>query len=114
LAQSSELEIRYMNDPIKFHVIAYQEAEVWLAQGVEYDILARAESFDLLPKAFSEAIAKTIAISAEFDLAPLTGIKPAPAKFKAMLDASNIVQAVDPVRFGKTAPRLDITFAKVA
>ncbi|OYU52401.1 MAG: hypothetical protein CFE27_06710 [Alphaproteobacteria bacterium PA1] len=103
-----------MNDPIKFHVIAYQEAEVWLAQGVEYDILARAESFDLLPKAFSEAIAKTIAISAEFDLAPLTGIKPAPAKFKAMLDASNIVQAVDPVRFGKTAPRLDITFAKVA
>jgi hypothetical protein len=71
-----------MNDPIKFHVIAYQEAEVWLAQGVEYDILARAESFDLLPKAFSEAIAKTVAIGAAFDREPLAGIKPAPAKFK--------------------------------
>lgn len=107
-----------MSDKIKFHVIAYQEADVWLAQGVEYDILARADSFDLLPTAFSEAVAKTVAIGAAFgaafDREPLDGIKPAPAKFKAMLDASILVQAMDPVRIGKTAPRLDITFAKVA
>lgn len=103
-----------MSDKIKFHVIAYQEADVWLAQGVEYDILARADSFDLLPKAFSEAVAKTVAIGAAFDREPLEGIKPAPAKFKATLDASIPVQAMDPVRIGKTAPRLYITFAKVA
>ena len=77
-----------MSDKIKFHVIAYQEADVRLAQGVEYDILARADSFDLLPTAFSEAVAKTVAIGAPFDREPLEGIKPAPAKFKAMLDAS--------------------------
>ncbi len=103
-----------MNDSIKFHVVAYQEADVWLAQGVEYDILARAASFDLLPQAFSDAVAKTIAIGAEFDQVPLAGIKPAPAKFKVMLDSSISVQAVDTVRIDKTAPSLDIRLAKVA
>ena len=103
-----------MSDEIKLHVIAYQESDVWLAQGVEYDILARADSFDLLPQAFSDAVAKTIAIGAALDRAPLDGIKPAPDKFKAMLRASIPVQAMDPVLIGKTAPPLDITFAKVA
>ena len=63
---------------IDISVISYQEGEVWIAQGLEWDITAQAPSLPEVRERFHEKLAREVAISLDLDKAPLSNIEPAP------------------------------------
>jgi hypothetical protein len=75
-----------MDNSEMMNVIAYQEGDVWIAQGIEVDIVARANTLDGLQSAFSRAVERTIIVSQRLHGSPFAGIGKAPDKFKTMFD----------------------------
>ena len=104
-----------MKDDQVINVIAYQEGDVWIAQGIEFDIVARANSPDAVPAAFSKAFAKTAAISHQLYGAPFTGVGRAPARFKGMFDnAQAQLVPVGLLDYGVEDTHVDIRLAAAA
>ena len=71
---------------IQISAVAFQEGDVWVVQGIEYDIVAHASEIDRLPAAFMRAIVENAYITEHLGRRPLEGIKPAPAHFRALFD----------------------------
>jgi hypothetical protein len=79
-----------MEKTININAIAYREGEAWIAQGIEYDIVAQASDVISLPDAFTRAVMENILITEQLGRKPLEGIKPAPSHFHAMFDIAKI------------------------
>jgi hypothetical protein len=88
----------------KIQAIAFKEGGAWVAQGIEYDIVAH--SFDpmTLPQAFMRAVLENILITEHLGRRPLEGIKPAPRRFHDLLD--DAITEMTPI---KQDPRVDIS-----
>lgn len=71
-------------------VVAYTDGDLWVAQCVEYDIAARADSLPKLPKAFGRALAANLSVNADLGREGFEGIGPAPAHFRTMFDGADI------------------------
>jgi hypothetical protein len=65
-------------------VVAYQEGPVWIAQGLEYDISAQANSLPAVRNEFMRVLFSNLAVCVELDLEPLEGIDSAPQEFWEM------------------------------
>lgn len=87
-----------MSNRIHINAIAYREGDAWIAQGIEYDIVAFANDVLKLPNAFSRAVLENICITEHLGRQPLEGVKPAPSRFQVMFDAAE-------VEFRETKPR---------
>jgi hypothetical protein len=104
-----------MKKSLTINVIAFQEGDVWIAQGVELDITARAKSPDAVPEAFSKAVAKTLLVSIGLSGKPFSGIGRAPKKFQDMFDKSLArLVPIAPLQFGDDAAHVDIRLAAAA
>jgi hypothetical protein len=104
-----------MKKGLTINVIAYQEGDVWIAQGVELDISARAKTPDAVPEAFSKAVAKTLMVSIGLDEKPFAGIGRAPKRFQDMFDkALARLVPIAPLQFGDNATNVDIRLAAAA
>ena len=75
-----------MPQKISITAIAYEEGGAWVIQGIEYDIVASAEDFQSLPKAFVRAVIDNVCITQHLGRKPLEGIGPAPERFRALFD----------------------------
>jgi hypothetical protein len=75
-----------MKGPITIRAIAFQEGDVWIVQGIEYDICTRAQNPASVPAAFMRAVAENACITQHLGRKPFEGIKPAPTRFKEMFD----------------------------
>ena len=73
-------------DTITISAVAFEEAGVWVVQGIEYDICTHAKDAPAFRPAFIRAIAENASITRQLGRNPLQGIKPAPARFKTMFD----------------------------
>ncbi len=93
-------------DTITISAVAFEEEGVWVVQGIEYDICTHAKDPASVPTAFMRAIAENACITQHLGREPLEGIKPAPARFKALFDEA--VTQVKPVRDGLGLPHLPI------
>jgi hypothetical protein len=94
------------------NVIAYQEGDVWIAQGIEVDIVARANSLDAVQVAFSKAVVKTMVVSQSLHGQPFAGIGKAPDRFKVMFDqAHSRIVPIVPLDFGANDTNVDIRLA---
>jgi hypothetical protein len=82
-------------ETIKINVLAYQEGEAWIAQGVEFDIYARAESLPKLPEAFGRALLANFGVNQELGRVGLEGIPPAPEKIRDAFRSSNLTLTDD-------------------
>jgi len=76
--------------PEKIDVIAFEAGEgLWIAQGIQYDVVARAKSVAGIREAFLRQIAANVALNAKFGREGLQGIPPAPEKFKRMFEEAS-------------------------
>jgi hypothetical protein len=71
---------------IHINAVAYQEGGAWIAQGIEYDIVAFADDPFRLADAFSRAVFENICITEHLGRNALEGVKPAPQRFREMYD----------------------------
>ena len=79
-----------MDHKIQVNAIVYEEEGVWIAQGVEFDIIAHAKDVGSLSDAFQRAILENILITQHLGRAPLQGIGPAPEKFRSMFESARL------------------------
>jgi hypothetical protein len=75
---------------IEISAVLYQEGAHWIAQGLEFDITAQADSLPDLKERFATKVAIEVAISLDMDKMPLEGIGRAPAQFWSMFDEAAI------------------------
>jgi len=68
--------------------VAFEEAGVWVVQGVDYDICAHAETAAAVPQAFARALAENARIAAHLGREPMAGVKPAPARFEQLFEGA--------------------------
>jgi hypothetical protein len=79
-----------MRNAININAIAYREGDAWIAQGIEYDIVAQASDVISLPDAFTRAVMENICITEHLGRKPLEGIKSAPPQFLEMFKSAKI------------------------
>jgi hypothetical protein len=98
------------------HAIAFQDGDVWIIQGIEYDIIARATTPADLPDAFMKAVAHNCFITQHEHGEPFKGIAAAPAKFRQMFEKAKAkLEAVAPtVEAPKAIKSVDIRLAAMA
>jgi hypothetical protein len=86
-------------DQFPVSVVLYENEGAWIAQGLEYDIVAHGSSSDEASKNFNKKFGAELAISMEVgDPSPLSGVPRAPQEFwdrynaikKADIDESEI------------------------
>ena len=82
------LEASWMKNAI--NAVAYKEGDAWIAQGIEYDIVAQADELIALPDAFERAVLENIRISEHLGRKPLEGIKSAPPRFLEMFESAKV------------------------
>jgi len=91
------------------NAVAFREGDVWVVQGIEYDIVAHAANLDALPMAFMRAVIENACISVHLGREPLAGIKPAPERFRRLFDQASVeVSPVKPVDREPLLPSSDI------
>ena len=94
-----------MSDLKTINAIVFKEGDLWIIQGIELDIVARASNVADAPQAFLRAVLDNAVITEELGRAPLAGISPAPERFRLMFErAKTALSLVDDV----TLPRLPI------
>jgi hypothetical protein len=75
--------------PVKLNAIAFQDVDgAWIAQCIQYDIVARAESLVQLPKVLEREVAANFCINAKLGRPDLSGIPPAPEHFRKAFEAA--------------------------
>lgn len=103
------MEFRQVN------AIAFQEGELWVVQGIEFDICAHAKDLDGVPNAFVRAVLANVAISEHLGREPLEGIRPAPERFREMFDRSRSeVRPVDEELGTKVPGRIRVATLQAA
>lgn len=75
-------------DTIKLNVLIYESGDLWVAQAIEADIAATADSLANLPRAIERAIVANLSINAKMGRSGLEGIPPAPEEFRLKFDNS--------------------------
>jgi hypothetical protein len=94
-----------MSDLKTINAIVFKEGDLWIIQGIELDIVARASDVADAPEAFMRAVVANAVITEELGRAPLAGIKPAPERFRLMFERAKT--ALSPVQ-DVTIPRLPV------
>jgi hypothetical protein len=72
----------------RFNAVAYECDGVWLVQGIEWDIRARAASEEDAPAAFLRAVRERIALDEHLGRKPLQGLRAAPPQFVEMFESA--------------------------
>lgn len=78
------------------HAIAFREGDLWVIQGIEYDITAHSAELGKLPRVFERALAHNAYITQRLGREPFGGIGPAPDKYRAMFEAATVALPADP------------------
>ena len=100
---------------IMIDVVAFEDRDGnWIAQGIQYDIVARAKSVGGLREAFMRQLAANLALNTRFGRSGLEGIPAAPDRFRALFeDAKEMLKPLSqpPSRIRE---KLDIRLADAA
>ncbi len=75
-----------MAQEIHIRAVAFREGDAWIAQGIDYDIVAHAGDPSELPDAFMRAVFENICITQHLGRTALQGIRPAPLRFAEMFE----------------------------
>jgi hypothetical protein len=89
---------------INIRAVAWQEGGQWVAQGIEYDIVAHANDISLLPRAFARAVAENLCISVHLGREPMQGIKEGPEKYREIYEQAEAMLSL--VRAPSLAPEI--------
>ena len=95
-------------DTIAIRVVVFKDDGNWVAQCLEYDIGAQAESMDLLNDRLKVVLMAEFKESMERHQAPFAGIDPAPERFQRMWErraqSFKVSPALAPWMIGQNNP----------
>ena len=96
-----------MGKEISMNAVAFQEENVWIVQGIEYNLVAMARSVQDIPKAFANILVERFHVAEHLGLDPFLGVGPAPDRFRQMFDeAMTEVKMVSPLSRANATVRL--------
>jgi len=72
------------------NAVAFKEGDVWVVQGIEYDIVAHAHDVTALPQAFMRAVVENMLITKQLGRRPFEGLKPAPERYRLLYEDAEI------------------------
>lgn len=103
--------------PIEISAVAYDEDGRWIVQGLEFDIVAQADSLLDAHDAFAIKVLAEIGISLDLDKEPLEDIGPAPTEFWTMFKVASMSVSAEmpPVRLSnhKVTPKIIFSRMKI-
>jgi hypothetical protein len=73
-------------DTIKLNVVVFEDGDLWVAQGIEVDIAARADKASKLPRAFERALVANLATNHALGRDGISRIPPAPQRYRELFD----------------------------
>ena len=73
-------------ETIKINVVVYEDGDLWIAQGIEYDIAAYADSLSQAVSKFERALIANLAMNVELGRPGLEKIGPAPQRFRELFE----------------------------
>jgi hypothetical protein len=73
-------------DTIEVNVVVFEDGDLWVAQGIEFDIAARADKASKLPRAFERALVANLATNHALGRDALDKIPPAPQRYRELFD----------------------------
>lgn len=74
---------------LQIRAVAFREGDVWVVQGVEYDIVAQTEDPADAPEAFARAVISTILVNRKLGRDGLEKINAAPDRFREMFEQAH-------------------------
>ena len=96
-----------MGREISMNAVAFQEGNVWVVQGIEYNLAVVARSVQDIPKAFANALVERFLVADHLKVDPFQGLGPAPQRFHQMFEDAMIeMKATRPVGKTETVVRL--------
>jgi hypothetical protein len=107
-----------MSTELYVRAIAFQEGGTWVAQGIDYDIVAHAASLTALPTAFTRAVLENACVTTRLGREPMEGIRPAPEHYRLMFEEAAIevrlIKDETPIGHRLPMPRVDVRLAEHA
>lgn len=76
-------------DTIELNVVIFEDGDLWVAQGIEFDIAARADKPSNLPRAFERALVANLATAHTLGHVALTGIPAAPQRYRELFEQAH-------------------------
>lgn len=96
-----------MDKPFSINAVAFQEGDVWIVQGIEYNLVARAHSVHDIAKAFVNLVVERFHVAGHLGLDPFKGVGSAPERFRSMFDAAQSeLRLAQPVEGAQATVRL--------
>lgn len=90
---------------IHVNALAFKQGDLWIVQGIEFDIVARANDLDSVPTAFTRALVANACVSQHLGREPLEGVPQAPDEFREMFErAKTEVRGLDVIPEGGVVP----------
>ena len=94
-----------VNVEVQLRALLFQEGDVWVVQGVEYDICAHGADIPKARLAFERALVEHCLILEHLGRKPMEGVPPAPDRFWAMFeDADEELQRVKAPTYPSAPP----------
>jgi hypothetical protein len=78
-----------MDKTFSINAVAFQQGDVWVVQGIQYNLVAVARNVQDVPKAFMNAVIERVHVAEYLGLDPFQGVGPAPERFHKMFDAAS-------------------------
>jgi hypothetical protein len=102
---------------LKIDVVAFMDRDGnWIAQGIQYDIAARAPSPLGLREAFQRQLLANLALNARLGREGLDGVPPAPDRFRALFEAAKeqLISVSPPAASRRGREEIDMRLAEAA
>jgi hypothetical protein len=93
----------------QLRAVAFKEGDVWVVQGIEYDVVAQTDDLFEVPAAFLKALISTILVNRKLGRADFDRLKPAPKKFERMFEEAQLeLNPTGPIEIGEPVSRPEI------
>ena len=93
-----------MTAAFNVNAVVYQEGESWIAQVLEYDVVARADNLPSLHYELERVLAGYASAYAEEGLEPFQGLGPAPRRFWRMWETATLTVDAEELPFRASTP----------
>jgi hypothetical protein len=102
-----------MDKTYSMNAVAFQQGDVWVVQGIQYNLVAVARNVQDVPKAFMNAVIERVHVAEHLGLDdPFLGVGPAPERFHKMFDAAS-TEVKPALSAGRPMPSVRLASAEV-
>ena len=77
-----------MEKTFSMTAVAFQEGDVWVVQGIQYNLVAMARNVQDIPVAFMNALCERVFVAGHLGLEPFDDLGPTPDRFHKMYEAA--------------------------